>query len=112
VIPGANIMTVTTLAPSVVSAPKSAAKLGAPKPPACVTQFCDEVTAIRRQEAEAKARLVDELRESVQSIIDANGLWSVIGALEVILKEQKSPMTGLPVDWQCAIQLRAAHEQN
>jgi hypothetical protein len=105
-------MSTATLAPSAVPVSKSVAKLGAPKPPACVTQFCDEIAELRRKEAEAKARLVDELREPVQAMIDANDLWSFVGALEVLLKEQKSPMTGLPVDWQCAIQLRATHEQS
>lgn len=89
-----------------------------PAPPACVLAAAsasaltfDEDLEIDRAHAVRQAELLAEaIAPVLQGLIDANGLYAVAGAIELVLGRQLGPATGEPL--KCTVSLRPATEAN
>jgi hypothetical protein len=82
-----------------------------PKPPACVLAHADAMEQLqidRWHDKREQELLAEAIAPVLQGLIDANGLYTLAGAIELVLGRQLGPSTGEPM--KCVVSLRAAAE--
>ena len=86
-------------------------KLAVPVPPPCVLAYASatEQLAIERAHERRKQELLAEaIAPVLQDWIDSKGLYTLVGAIELVLGRQLGPSTGEPM--KCVVSLRTAAE--